>query len=75
MGYRVVEPQGTFYMFPRTLIEDDMAFCEKAKDFNLLIVPGTGFGCPGHARISYCVPTERAKRSLDAFEALAKFYR
>lgn len=75
MGYHVVEPQGTFYMFPRTLIGDDIAFCEKAKDFNLLIVPGTGFGCPGHARISYCVPTERAKRSLDAFEALAKFYR
>ncbi len=75
MGYHVVEPQGTFYMFPRTLIEDDLAFCEKAKDFNLLIVPGTGFGCPGHARISYCVPTERAKRSLDAFEALAKYYR
>lgn len=75
MGYHVVEPQGTFYMFPRTLIEDDMAFCEKAKDFNLLIVPGTGFGCPGHTRISYCVPTERAKRSLDSFEALAKYYR
>lgn len=75
MGYHVVEPQGTFYMFPRTLIDDDIAFCEKAKDFNLLIVPGTGFGCPGHARISYCVPTERAKRSLDAFEALANFYR
>ncbi len=75
MGYHVVEPQGTFYMFPRTLIDDDLAFCEKAKDFNLLIVPGTGFGCPGHTRISYCVPTERAKRSLDAFEALAKYYR
>lgn len=75
MGYQVVEPQGTFYMFPRTLIPDDLVFCEKAKDFNLLIVPGTGFGCPGHTRISYCVPTERAKRSLDAFEALAKYYR
>lgn len=75
MGYHVVEPQGTFYMFPRTIIPDDIAFCEKAKDFNLLIVPGTGFGCPGHARISYCVPTERAKRSLDAFDALAKHYR
>ena len=75
MGYHVVEPQGTFYMFPRTLEADDIAFCEKAKDFNLLIVPGTGFGCPGHARISYCVPTERAKRSLDAFEKLAKCYR
>lgn len=75
MGFHVVEPDGTFYMFPRTLIEDDIAFCEKAKDFNLLIVPGSGFGCPGHTRISYCVPTEVAKRSLDAFEKLAKFYK
>lgn len=74
MGYHVVEPQGTFYMFPRTMIDDDVAFCEKAKDFNLLIVPGAGFGCPGHTRISYCVPTERAEKSLDAFEKLAKFY-
>lgn len=75
MGYHVVEPDGTFYMFPRTLIPDDVAFCEKAKDFNLLIVPGTGFGCPGHVRISYCVPTERVERSLAAFKQLAEFYR
>lgn len=75
MGYHIVEPQGTFYMFPRTLESDDVAFCEKAKDFNLLIVPGTGFGCPGHTRISYCVPTERVKRSLDAFEKLSQYYR
>ena len=75
MGYHVVEPDGTFYMFPRTLIPDDIAFCEKAKDFNLLIVPGTGFGAPGHMRISYCVPTERIERSLSAFEALANYYR
>ncbi len=75
LGFTCVEPEGTFYMFPRTLIEDDVAFCEKAKDFNLLIVPGTGFGCPGHTRISYCVPTERAERSLDAFAKLAAFYR
>lgn len=75
MGYHVVEPGGTFYMFPRTLIDDDVAFCEKAKEFNLLIVPGVGFGCPGHTRISYCVPTERIERSLAAFEALAKCYR
>lgn len=74
MGFHVVEPGGTFYMFPRTLIPDDVAFCEKAKDFNLLIVPGTGFGCPGHARISYCVPTEHAEKSLAAFEKLAKYY-
>ncbi|MGN0334083.1 MAG: pyridoxal phosphate-dependent aminotransferase [Lachnospiraceae bacterium] len=75
LGYHVTVPEGTFYMFPRTLEDDDLAFCERAKDYNLLIVPGSGFGCPGHTRISYCVPTERAVRSLDAFEKLAKSYR
>ena len=75
LGFQVVEPGGTFYMFPKTLEEDDVAFCEKAKEFNLLIVPGIGFGCPGHARMSYCVQTEMLKRSLDAFEKLAKAYR
>ena len=62
-------------MFPRTLEEDDVAFCERAKEYNLLIVPGTGFGCPGHTRISYCVQTETVKRSLAAFEKLAQSYR
>ena len=75
LGFHVVEPGGTFYMFPRTLEEDDVAFCERAKEYNLLIVPGAGFGCPGHTRISYCVQTEMVKRSLDAFEKLAKTYR
>ena len=75
LGFTCVEPDGTFYMFPRTLIPDDVAFCEKAKDYNLLIVPGIGFGCPGHCRISYCVPTARAERSLEAFAKLAAFYR
>lgn len=75
LGFHVVEPEGTFYMFPRTLEADDIAFCEKAKEFNLLIVPGTGFGCPRHTRISYCVPTERAQRSLEAFAKLAAAYK
>ena len=76
MGYSVVEPGGTFYIFPKTIIDDDIAFCERAKlDYNLLIVPGTGFGCPGHTRISYCVPTERVERSLEYFDKLAKSYR
>lgn len=74
MGYTIVEPGGTFYMFPRTLEKDDIAFCEAAKKHDLLIVPGTGFGCPSHMRISYCVPTERIEKSLSAFEALAKEY-
>ena len=75
IGYHVVEPGGTFYMFPRSLEQDDEAFAQRAKAHNLLIVPGCGFGCPGHVRISYCVPTERIERSLPAFEALAKEYR
>lgn len=74
MGYQVVEPGGTFYMFPRTLETDDIAFAKRAKAHDLLIVPGSGFGCPGHVRISYCVPTERIQKSLSAFEALAKEY-
>ncbi len=75
MGYHVVEPGGTFYMFPRSLEEDDVAFAERAKAHNLLLVPGSGFGCPGHVRISYCVPTERIEKSLPAFRALAAEYR
>ncbi len=75
MGFTCVEPGGTFYIFPRTLEPDDFAFSERAKAHDLLIVPGAGFGAPGHVRISYCVPTERIKRALPVFEALAKEYR
>lgn len=75
MGYHCVEPGGTFYLFPRTLEPDDMAFSERAKKYDLLLVPGSGFGCPGHVRLSFCVPTERIERSLPAFEKLIKEYR
>ncbi len=75
MGYHVVEPGGTFYLFPRSLEPDAVAFSERAKKHNLLIVPGDGFGCPGHVRISFCVPTERIERSLAAFRALADEYK
>ena len=75
IGFVVVKPDGTVYIFPKTLEEDDVAFCERAKQFNILIVPGSGFGCPGHARISYCVPTERIERALDAFKKLADSYK
>ena len=74
-GYHCAEPQGAFYLFPRTLIEDDVAFCEKAKEFDLLLVPGSGFGCPGHMRISYCVSPERIQRALPAFKALAESFK
>ena len=75
MGYHVVEPNGAFYLFPRSLEPDDMAFSERAKQFDLLIVPGSGFGAPGHVRISYCVQTDMIRRALPKFQALADSYR
>ena len=75
MGYHVVEPGGAFYLFPRTLESDDMAFSERAKQFDLLLVPGSGFGAPGHVRLAYCVQTEMIERSLPKFKALADSYR
>ncbi len=74
MGYSCVKPEGAFYMFPRALEEDEYAFCERAKKYDLLLVPGTDFGCPGHVRIAYCVQTETIKRALPVFEKLAKEY-
>lgn len=74
MGYSCVKPDGAFYMFPRTLEADDRAFCERAKKYDLLLVPGTDFGAPGHMRISYCVQTETIVRALPLFEQLAQEY-
>ena len=74
MGFSCVRPGGTFYMFPRSPEEDAKAFCQKALAYNLVLVPGDSFGCPGFFRISYCVPTEKVKRSLAAFEKLAQVY-
>ena len=75
MGFQCVEPGGTFYLFPRSLEPDDVAFCQRAKSFDLLLVPGSGFGCPGHFRLSYCVPTDRIRRALPVFARLADSYR
>ena len=75
MGYHVVEPGGAFYLFPRSLEPDDVAFSERAKQFDLLIVPGSGFGAPGHVRISYCVQTDMIRRSLPKFQSLADSYK
>lgn len=74
MGYTCVKPGGTFYMFPQSLEPDAVAFCNKAKEFDLLLVPGDGFGCPGHFRIAYCVETEKVERSVEAFRKLAAYY-
>ena len=75
MGYHVAQPGGAFYLFPRSLEADDMAFSQRAKDFDLLLVPGSGFGAPGHFRIAYCVQTEMIERALPKFKALADSYK
>lgn len=75
LGFEIVRPGGTFYMFPKALEEDAKEFCKKALAYNLVLVPGDSFGCPGFFRISYCVPTEKVVRSIEAFKKLADSYK
>ena len=74
IGYECFKPQGAFYMFVKALEPDADAFCERAKEQDLLIVSATGFGCPGYARVSYCVDYDMIERSFTAFEKLYKSY-
>jgi len=74
LGFTCVKPQGAFYLFPKSPIEDDKKFCADAKQFNLLLVPGSAFGCPGHFRLAYCISYETIKNSLQAFDKLAALY-
>ena len=71
MGFTLSKPQGAFYLFMKSPLEDTAAFCELAKEFELLLVPGGDFGTPDYVRISYCVSPEMIERSLPAFKALA----
>ncbi len=71
MGFDCLKPQGTFYLFMRSPVPDAAAFCKKAQEFDLLLVPADSFCCPGWVRIAFCVPTDRLQRSLPAFEKLA----
>jgi aspartate aminotransferase len=74
MGYTCVYPDGAFYLFMKALEDDASAFCERAKDFELLLVPADSFGTPGYVRIAYCVTTEQIQGSLPAFKKLAEAY-
>lgn len=74
IGYECFLPQGAFYLFMKALEPDADAFCERAKEQNLLIVPGTSFGCPGYVRVSYCVEPDMIRRSFAAFERLYGMY-
>lgn len=63
LGFQCVKPQGAFYLFPQSPLRDEKVFCELAKQQNILVVPGSSFGCPGHFRLSYCVSPEQLERS------------
>jgi aspartate aminotransferase len=72
MGYSVVKPQGAFYLFPRSPLADDGAFVDALQEWNVLTVPGKGFGTPGHFRISYCVEDWVLEGALKGFAAAAE---
>ena len=72
MGYSLVKPQGAFYMFPKSPLEDDVAFVEELRQWNVLTVPGRGFGSPGYFRVSYCVDDRTLEGSLAGFKKAAQ---
>lgn len=74
-GFECTNPGGAFYLFPKALEDDEVAFCERAKKYDLLLVPGGDFGCPGYFRASYCISTETIKKSLPLFKKLAEEYK
>ena len=75
MGYSLIKPQGAFYMFPKSPIEDDVQFTEELKENRVLVVPGRGFGLPGYFRISYCMEDATIKGSLEGLEKTILKYR
>ena len=74
IGYEVVKPDGAFYLFVKALESDALSFAERAKKYELLIVPSDSFGYPGYVRISYCVKTEQIVNAIPAFEKLYNDY-
>lgn len=74
-GFTCIKPQGAFYLFVKSPVEDEKAFCEAAKRHHILVVPGSSFACPGYVRISYCVSYDTIRHSLPGFKKLAEEYR
>ena len=75
LGYECVQPQGAFYLFVKSPEPDANAFSEKAKKYDVLIVPGDSFGCPGYVRISYCVAEKTIVDAMPAFAKIMEEYR
>ena len=74
MGFTCVRPDGAFYLFLKSPTADSMEFCQKAKEYEVMVVPGHDFGVPDYLRVSYCVARETIERSMPAFRKLADFY-
>ena len=74
MGYSVFKPQGAFYLFPKSPIEDDVAFVDTLQQWNVLTVPGQGFGSPGYFRISYCLEDRVLEGAMEGFAGAAKMF-
>jgi aspartate aminotransferase len=72
LGFEVVRPGGTFYIFPKALEDDAVAFSQKALKYDLVLVPADSFACPGYFRMAYCIDTEKVERSLDALRKFVK---
>lgn len=72
LGFTCTKPGGTFYIFPKALEEDAVAFCEKALKYDLVLVPSDSFGVPGYFRMAYCIDTEKVERSLEALRRFVK---
>ena len=75
MGYSLVKPQGTFYMFPKSPLEDDVAFVRELQQWRVLTVPGRGFDAPGYFRISYCTDDKTLEGSLAGFRKVARKFK
>ena len=73
-GFECIKPQGAFYLFVKSPVENEKAFCEEAKKLHILMVPGSSFACPGYVRLAYCVSHETIVKSLPKFKELAKEY-
>ncbi|QBE95286.1 Aspartate aminotransferase [Blautia producta] len=75
LGFECIKPEGAFYLFVKSPVEDEKVFCAAAKKYNILIVPGSSFACPGYVRIAYCVSYETIMNSMPRFKALAEEFK
>lgn len=71
-GFQCIKPEGAFYLFVKSPLDDEKEFCKMGKKYNILMVPGSSFACPGYVRLAYCVSNETINKSLPYFKELAK---